>query len=132
MIAAKRDATEAPKPVTTAWIGRCRKCKTAKRFKATRVEHYKTSQGYGRTGWRSVWDISGAAPFTYGTSSLAQEHSDRPGAFWLRCPCGWHSVEFKKIRGILTEKKCDARCEGATGNCCECACGGKNHGAAHS
>lgn len=37
------------------------------------------------------------------------------------------------VRGKLnTSKKCDARCTRATGHNCECQCGGKNHGAAHS
>ena len=39
------------------------------------------------------------------------------------------NLEYKPIVGVLNpDKKCDARCTGAAGNHCECACGGKNHG----
>ncbi len=41
--------------------------------------------------------------------------------------CGWTAVTGK----TNPDHKCDARCTGATGHDCECACGGKNHGADH-
>lgn len=46
------------------------------------------------------------------------------------CPAG-HEMFGKPVRGTLNpEIKCNAKCQGATGHDCECACGGKNHGAA--
>lgn len=48
------------------------------------------------------------------------------------CVCG-AALVLAPVRGIIrTDKKCDARCENATGHDCECACGGKHHGRAHS
>ncbi len=39
----------------------------------------------------------------------------------------------KPIYGrFVTEKLCDGRCMGATGNSCDCSCGGMNHGGKHS
>lgn len=35
-------------------------------------------------------------------------------------------IDFKKNPSL---HKCDARCRHAKGNCCECSCGGKFHGA---
>src|SRR5689334_9081143 len=48
----------------------------------------------------------------------------------LPCPnCGtWMSA--RPVVGRVNPKiQCDARCMEATGNKCECACGGRNHGA---
>lgn len=37
--------------------------------------------------------------------------------------------EHRRIEGhYVAEIKCDGRCMGATGHCCECSCGGANHG----
>jgi hypothetical protein len=41
--------------------------------------------------------------------------------------CGWTVVTGR----TNPDRKCDARCTNATGHNCECACGGKNHGAGH-
>lgn len=113
------------------FIGNCRKCKLAKRFDAIQTKLVKGSAGYGRTTWTRTFNVEAAAPFVGPTFvKEANEHHDRSGKIWLKCPAG-HNVEFKRIMGITTDKRCDARCEGATGNCCECSCGGKNHGAAH-
>ena len=39
--------------------------------------------------------------------------------------------EYRQIEGYVNNTvSCDARCEGATGHCCECSCGGANHGRA--
>lgn len=113
------------------FIGRCRRCKLARRFEAPVLTTRHGDLGYGRKSWTKTRNIVTASPFT-GTErpKEVREFHDRAGTFWLKCPAG-HNVEFKAIRGITTDKKCDARCEGATGNCCECACGGKNHGQAH-
>lgn len=53
---------------------------------------------------------------------------------WLwygACPeCGQYlRLEVLPINGKYSEKKkCDFRCQDATGHNCECQCGGKNHG----
>lgn len=44
--------------------------------------------------------------------------------------CGKARVGLEVVGRMRANKKCDARClSGSTGKC-ECACGGKNHGAA--
>lgn len=49
----------------------------------------------------------------------------------LDCACGARPL-LTPVRGSCNTKiKCDARCMGATGHDCECACGGRNHGASH-
>lgn len=50
----------------------------------------------------------------------------------LIVPCrGCGVLRFAmSVRGVYSAKiKCDARCTHAKGHSCECACGGKNHGA---
>lgn len=50
----------------------------------------------------------------------------------IECPaCGENRWNAKKVKGYTTEHACDARCTEAKGHICECACGGKNHGALH-
>jgi hypothetical protein len=59
--------------------------------------------------------------------------SAKPRDFSGTCPaCGSvHQAERKIERpGHVSNHKCDARCEGATGHRCECSCGGRNHGKA--
>lgn len=45
-------------------------------------------------------------------------------------PAAWmpvtRRIEYKDRPSL---HKCDARCQNAKGHVCECACGGKNHGA---
>ncbi len=53
------------------------------------------------------------------------------GQIKLWCACG-SVVRASPVRGIVNRKvKCDARCTEAKGHSCECACGGKYHGAGH-
>ncbi len=43
-----------------------------------------------------------------------------------------HTLVCKRVNGVYRpEIPCSAKCVGATGHNCECACGGKNHGAGH-
>lgn len=38
-------------------------------------------------------------------------------------------LKFNQLQGrVNDEKVCDARCMGAVGPSCDCACGGENHG----
>lgn len=46
------------------------------------------------------------------------------------CACGGQCVSAR-IKGIVSEHVCDARCSSATGPNCECQCGGRNHGKDH-
>lgn len=49
----------------------------------------------------------------------------------VRCDCG-RLYELRRVHGkYRPDKKCSARCQSATGSSCECACAGKNHGAAY-
>lgn len=50
-----------------------------------------------------------------------------------RCPfCKTIFITSKPIKGHYSaDHKCDKRCENATGQLCECQCGGENHGKAH-
>lgn len=59
------------------------------------------------------------------------------GVYWptkdVPCQCGWVRWSVKPVKGtFVPEKRCDGRCQAATGDVCECSCGGLNHGAAHS
>ena len=68
---------------------------------------------------------------------------DRPrwdDAIWLaqdedtlRCPkCSCRMPRANVVHGVYNaQKKCSARCMGATGGTCECECGGTNHGCSH-
>lgn len=48
------------------------------------------------------------------------------------CACG-RELSFHVIKGVYRpEKACDARCINSKGHVCECACGGKNHGAGYA
>lgn len=44
---------------------------------------------------------------------------------WL---CGY-AFKFNELKAKRNATPCDARCTEAKGHCCECSCGGKNHGA---
>lgn len=116
------------------FLGRCKRCKTAKRFVAPEVDrkHVSVRSGFEWvTRHNIVRDISAAAPFV-GTNgaTTARDDYDRRGSIWLVCPAG-HNVEFKMLRGRKSDEPCSAKCLAATGNCCECACGGENHGVNH-
>lgn len=57
---------------------------------------------------------------------------DESGRIFCRCDaCGGAFYMSRVIGRYVSHVKCDARCESAIGHTCECACGGKNHGAAH-
>lgn len=57
-----------------------------------------------------------------------------PGDSLRYCPsCGRRNWETRFLRRITvkSDRPCNASCEGATSETCECSCGGKNHGIAH-
>lgn len=50
------------------------------------------------------------------------------------CPsCGHRNWKTRFLKNIVIkhERPCNACCERATSETCECSCGGKNHGIAH-
>ncbi len=55
----------------------------------------------------------------------------------IRCNCQVTNGHARRprvepVRGtVKPDHKCDGRCLHAIGGSCECACGGKNHGAGH-
>lgn len=55
-----------------------------------------------------------------------------PSSLVFACACGGRGIARKVEGRVVADKKCDGRCLAATGHSCECACGGKNHGAGHS
>lgn len=53
------------------------------------------------------------------------------GAHDASCDCG-RRLSFLDVRGTTrSDHPCDAKCLASKGHVCECACGGRNHGAAH-
>jgi hypothetical protein len=48
----------------------------------------------------------------------------------LACPVCRTKMRARAITGVLNDRPCDARCEGALSAACRCACGGANHGRA--
>lgn len=49
----------------------------------------------------------------------------------LRCTCGRALRTWSAVKARRTKQPCGAKCLAATGASCDCACGGKNHGAQH-
>lgn len=107
----------APAPRTTTFVGKCKRCKVAARFRAT-VETRKVSLGYGRYDY--VTRV--AAPWGRAESSN--------GRVYATCLCGGRA-EFSRIAGHKTDHKCGAKCRNSTSGICECSCGGENHGCSY-
>lgn len=101
------------------YLGRCRGCKCAARVTA-QVTVKKSMGGYGRT----VYLV--AVTFPHGQTY----RSDKADWACFTCLCG-RSVVFNRLRGRVTAHKCNVKCLASTSGVCECACGGKNHGARH-
>lgn len=47
------------------------------------------------------------------------------------CRCGLTRYARPVVGRFIAGKTCNAKCLASTGHQCECACGGKNHGAGH-
>lgn len=98
------------------FVGRCKGCK----------------RGHAVASVARVYRWEGQAHVTFKTAhgvEIKQSvHTQGPR---VDCPCG-RPVSMHPVRGTYNrDKKCGARCLAATGHDCECACGGKNHGAGH-
>lgn len=115
--------TPGPGPFPTfAFLGRCKGCKGIVRVMVEQVEKTRVSLGYGRTEARIRYRLPNGA--------IETDHGGM-GRIFGSCLCGSH-VEFRRIRGTLSEKPCGAACRNAKGPACDCACAGKNHGAGFS
>lgn len=102
-------AADPPKTRTRRFVGRCKRCKRGASLELEQVV-------FG----------SHSSPAAIRADKVVQQ-----GGELLPCPCG-HRVRVRTVLGkFRSDVKCDGRCEGATGQCCECSCGGKNHGRAH-
>lgn len=103
----RRDARE-------RFVGRCRKCKRG--YVAEVVARIYT----GAVSMKMTFELVSGAVLR---ESLATQGPR------IDCACG-HAFGLREVRGTYNpHKKCGARCLHATGHDCECACGGKNHGA---
>jgi hypothetical protein len=61
--------------------------------------------------------------------------TDHYGKRYVVCPGCGASIRLKALQVPHPDyrtKRCDARCEGATGPACDCECGGDNHGGRHA
>lgn len=101
------------------YLGRCRSCKCAVRVTAKVTVRHSIGD-YGR----NVADVTVVFPDgrTY--------RSNKSDWACFTCLCG-RSVVFNRLRGRVTDHKCNVKCLASTSGVCECACGGKNHGASH-
>ncbi len=131
-----RDGSQGETPVSL--LGRCRWCRKGYRV-AGAVRGSVTSDTAGAVQcfrWAQVYQLPS------GVRGLAYR-----GSWWegMRVYCEGCAAEGRKnvdgspvvvlLRLVIgkfnAEKKCDGRCQGATGPLCECRCAGANHGAAH-
>jgi hypothetical protein len=108
-----------PNPPGT-FLGRCKRCKTARRIVAPVSRKYET-KSYGRTEHKVFRRLPNGREIEAGSR------------FWIECErCAATSirrlVEMNRIEGRKSEHKCGARCLNSTGFVCECSCAGANHG----
>lgn len=97
--------------LTEHYTGRCKHCHAGKRITLM----------FPKNKLMSLW-----TPEDHYACTTRQQ-----GGAVVACKCG-HRVAVKRVIGrFRADKKCDGRCEAATGQQCECSCGGKNHGCVH-
>lgn len=85
---------------------------------------------------RAEWKVNGFRVGVFvGESGEVVGHEHAIGdasALVIGCRgCGKPRVARMVLGRVVASKPCDGRCMSATGHNCECACGGKNHGANH-
>lgn len=117
------------------FIGRCRACERA----AKRDGAKRPLIAVSAVRWRETQTDSGYCNGIPWRRSSTQwydsDHSDapenrHPGLSTCR-HCG-KTLLMSPVAGTLREDvPCSAKCTGATGHVCDCACGGLSHGAAH-
>ncbi len=100
--------------------GRCKGCKQKVSTLATRAENVRLD-----TGWTFAYQTS-KGDTLYG-------HRSDTSIPIKACPACGKRVLLRPVSGKVNRAiRCDARCENAIGHKCECACGGRNHGASYS
>lgn len=102
-------------------IVRC-KCSTA------RVTVEVTEHGSLVGNDANTW-VQAALSHVYAVERLPGGWNRNAGFYCLSCN---RSFRVDAVRGHRTEHACDARCMASKGPACECACGGKNHGASYA
>lgn len=97
--------------------GKCKRCKR----RASVLAHDMRQLFRGPDGdWWNLYVDEAGCPLKFNNGRIV---------VW--CACG-HFVKCEPVRGrFKADHKCDARCLNAKGHSCECACGGKNHGAGY-
>jgi hypothetical protein len=105
------------------FVGKCKRCKVAARFDAERVERV---LGIDRWGAK-IRKVRYVAPWC-GEGRTEEPNND--GSLSVQCLCGGRA-SFSPLRGRVSGHKCNAKCLASTSGVCECACGGRNHGASH-
>lgn len=106
--------------------GTCKACGTRYTvLAASRATQYLTSEIFGLNrvgnllvaGWSFVTDVDG------------YNHASHDGGQLIRACCD-RFVVLKPVHGKVNPLiVCSAKCRASKGHVCECACGGKNHGA---
>ena len=107
------------------FVGRCKRCKTGHRAEVTETVRsytttYRTVQGYPMDRTERRYRYPGST-----------ESGTAATTYRVTCGCG-ATVHLKRVRAVVNDHVCNAKCTNATGPCCECSCGGKNHGAGHA
>lgn len=107
------------------YIYNCKRCKKGRRveypIEQARGYFYRVSEsGQHVPAGIYIQSCGGGRPTVYGGDT-------EMGI----CPCCNKMMTFGVLHARLNpDHKCDARCTGARGHNCECACGGANHGIA--
>lgn len=100
---------------TTRHNGKCKVCKRIHtKLTRTDVERSYRSDRVGEVSRTTRTTLASGGP------DVATVCCDR--TVWMRPVVGHRRPEIE----------CGPKCTGATGHVCECACGGKNHGAGHA
>lgn len=121
-----------PKP----YIGKCPQCKRTVRILST--QHKILGERRDVRGNTSL-----EAQISHYTTDAPHARHDRQSGVWIvLCPtagCETHHagqrswLYCRRIDGYtVPEVKCNAKCTGAKGPHCECACGGEHHGSAYA
>ncbi len=116
-----------------SFIGKCRACKKHSQFTAEIAD--KTAARYHEVTGRMFVGPKRSWRVLTGRNADTVTRLEGPwnGKWTIGLPCHkcGKTMTFTAVAGEVTEKPCGARCMASTGPSCECACGGKNHGASH-
>lgn len=108
--------------------GKCKACNERVSFLAVGWHYFKSEvckNDFGGNTFTMVQDEHGAE-LEYNNGSLRKAHA---------CPADPRRTRITMspvIGKTVPTKECNSKCIASIGHNCECACGGKNHGAQHS